>query len=506
MKKIVLLLCLFLAGLSVRAQYATPGTGVRLSLANLVTASAAKGSVTYNGGVYFVNDSIKISQNDTLLITTNETLKLENKILITIAGTLIINPPDSVKITAVNTANHFHSLRFEEFSDASVLRKTIVEYGSGIKIVNADIRIDRCIIRYNDRVYNSGAINLSGCRPRITNSKFIRNSRSAILTPANIASAPIIRNNWFFENSTENANYPQINLGPSGNDTIYITGNTVIGINTPAYNAGGISVSNLLATGSSGFFMQGNHISTNRYGIGVVGNNLKGYIKRNKIEGNNVNPNALTGGSGINFNSSTSTQQVVAARNIIRNNQWGITIQSGSSVTLGPKPMLGRIGSTDTANVGLNQIYNNFNVGTSGQVWDLYNNTTDSIYAENNFWGTTNLADIEDHIYHKVDNNLHGFVKFTSSPVVSGLNAEIAKGSLLVYPNPAQDLITFKNAMVSGEKGTVRFYNSVGKVVLRAEINASETTVNTQQLPNGFYTYRLDNGSKTVSGKLVINR
>jgi hypothetical protein len=513
MIRIILLCSFLLAGLVANAQYTTPNTGVKWNLNNLVTASVAKGSVTYTGGVYFVNDSITIAANDTLQITTNETLKLENKIMIKVEGVLLVNPPDSVKITALNQTNRFHSVRFENGTKTSLLRKTIVEYGNGIRVLNANIKIDRCIVRYNDKQYQSSAINISGSKPEITNCKIYRNVAAAIGSPASGGGgcSPVIRNNWIFENVTTPANMPQINLGPGRTDTIVVSGNTVIGIAASTYNSGGIGVSNLLGgTAITTCVIKNNTVLTNRYGITFTGVNMKGFIKQNRIEGNKVNPNALTGGSGINLNGQP-TLEVLVARNIIRDNLWGITVQNGANQVPGPKVNLGRVGSADTANVGMNQIYNNYNNGSSGQVWDLYNNTSDSIYAENNYWGTTNLTDIEDHIFHKDDNANHGFVDYLPlfQPVISGLTSEIAAAELNVYPNPANDLVTLQlNGMVLSPKSMLRFYNAIGQevLVIKPAQNQSKLEVNTSELPVGFYTYRLENAGKSQTGRFVISR
>src|SRR5688572_27826833 len=204
MKRILLLCCLFLAGLAAHAQYTTPNTGVKWNLNNLVTASVAKGSVTLTGGTYFMNDTVTIAANDTLQITTNETLQMETKIMLKVEGVLIVNPPDSVKITAKNPANKFHSVRFENANKASLLRKTIVEHGNGIRVLSAKVKIDRCIVRYNDKQYQSSAINISGATPEISNCKIYRNVAAAIGSPASGGGgcSPIIRNNWIFENVT----------------------------------------------------------------------------------------------------------------------------------------------------------------------------------------------------------------------------------------------------------------------------------------------------------------
>src|SRR5690606_24786905 len=125
-----------------------------------------------------------------------------------------------------NPVNTFHTLRFENSTKTSRLNKTIVEYGSGIRVLDARLVMDSCIVRFNERVAQSGAINVSGSqRLTITNSKIYRNARAGVSTPAN-GGRVVIKNNWFFENGQEAGLHPQINLGPApANDTLVVTGN-----------------------------------------------------------------------------------------------------------------------------------------------------------------------------------------------------------------------------------------------------------------------------------------
>ncbi|KAA9331123.1 T9SS type A sorting domain-containing protein [Adhaeribacter soli] len=506
MKKIYLLLGLMLAYTGAKAQYVSPNTGQKLTMNSLLTA----GAVTNTGGAYILSADLTISENDTLSITTNETLRLADNIRITIKGAMLVNPPDSVKITADNPANTFHTLRFESSTKVSKLKKTLVEYGSGVRVIDAGLEMDSCVVRFNERVAQSGAINISGTIPvTVANSRIYRNARSGISTPSN-GGTVIIRNNWLFENGTEPGLYPQINLGISNNGPLIITGNTIIGINATTNRSGGIGISNLLTNPTvTNCLIEKNTIRYNSYGVGITGGNIHGYIKRNLIENNNVNPTVLTTGSGLNFNTTTTNQLMVAARNIIRNNHWGVTIQAGTKVASGPRPSLGRIGSADTADVGMNRIYNNVN-GAGPQIWDLYNNTTDTVYAENNDWGTNNLVDIEDHIYHKTDSSTHGFVDYLPLyQPVTGTVKELAKSGFKVYPNPASGFVIIKaNATLLSGKTNVRFFNALGQEVLtlQPQVKGGELRIDTQKLPAGIYTYRIENNEKVTAGKLMINR
>lgn len=379
------------------ANYTTPGTGRNWNLDSLVTFSG--GNVTYSGGKYFVNDTLIISASDTIKVLTNLEMKFATLVFADIYGVFIVNPPDSAKITAQDTNTKYLGLKFEDQSDGSYLKKLIFEYGNSIRMLDCDLLIDNCIIRFNNfnNTFASGAISLFRSNSIITNNKIYRNRRAAIVSGSNIASSPIIENNIIYENDTENGNYPQINFGATGPTPMVIRGNTITGMFT---NSGGIS---FLPSGSIPYvIIENNIIKKNRYGIAIAGGSSNFYINNNIIDSNNIQGTPSLGGSGINFNGN-ATQNSIVTRNIIRGNLWGVTIQGTA------KPNLGNLINADTTDIGLNEIYNN---GNSGKIFDLFNNTPDSIRAQNNYWGTGSQDTAEAHIFHRPDSTVLGPVVY----------------------------------------------------------------------------------------------
>ena len=396
MKKILLFLFLLLFTNSY-SNYSTPGTGVTWDLDSLVAFSG--GNVTLSGSDYMVNDTIIITAGDTVKVLTNSTMKFSTAVFIDIFGILIIDPADSVLITAQDTTLKYLGLKFEDLSDGSMLRKVIMEYGNSIRMLDCNILIDSCIIRYNtlNSSFASGAISFFRSNSIVSNCTIFRNRRAAIVSGANIASSPQILNNLIYENDVDNANVPQINFGATGVNPMIIKGNTIIGLFT---NSGGIS---FLPVGSiPKAIIEDNIIKHNRYGIAIAGGSSSFYINNNIIDSNNIQGDPALGGSGINFNGS-ATQNSIVTRNIIRGNLWGITIQGTAN------PNMGNLSSSDTADIGLNEIYNN---GNSGSIFDLYNNTVNPIFAENNYWGTGNADSVEAHIFHNPDNPSLGIVDY----------------------------------------------------------------------------------------------
>ncbi len=201
----------------------------------------------------------------------------------------------------------------------------------------------------------------------------------------------------------------QVSIGLQGNNSPIIRNNEIYGGSGQV--TGGIS---LWVSGSSSYsnmLCEGNSIHDNSYGITLYSTSsgiINAVVRNNEIYNNTTNPNTLVSGSGINVNGSTFNTPVLT-KNTIYGNWWGITIQNGTSVQAGPSPNIGNIENADTTDDGLNIIYNNIQ---GSDVYDLYNNCTNDIMAQNNDWGVYDSTLIEDHIFHKVDDPAHGLVVF----------------------------------------------------------------------------------------------
>ncbi|MFC2093596.1 T9SS type A sorting domain-containing protein [Bacteroidota bacterium] len=364
-----------------------------------------------------------------------------------------------------------------------------MEHGNSIRLLDSDMLIDSCIIRFNTQnsSFGSGTISLFRSNPIIKNNKIFRNRRAAIQSGANIASSPLIENNIIFENDVDNYNTPQINFGATGTAPLIIRGNIIRGFYT---NAGGIA---FLPVGNANVIIENNIITHNRYGIALLGgSNITAIISNNRIDSNNIQGEPNRGGSGINFNG-TSQQNTIVKYNLIRNNLWGITIQDHA------RPNLGNINNADTTDDGLNHIYNNSN---SGLIYDLYNNSPDSISAQNNYWGTTILDSVENHIFHKPDNPSLGFVNYIPIYVptnINGTNLTVTGYKLYdAYPNPFNPTTTIRYELPKG--GTVKLilYDMLGREVSKFVNNEFKTAgsysvvLNGINMSSGLYLYILE--------------
>ncbi len=84
---------------------------------------------------------------------------------------------------------------------------------------------------------------------------------------------------------------------------------------------------------------------------------------------------------------------------IITQNKYGVVIFSRS------EPDLGRYPPIEGKSIGKNHIFNNFD-------FDIYNHSVKNIYAQNNFWNTSNSNEIRFSIYDDLENPSSGHVIF----------------------------------------------------------------------------------------------
>ena len=482
------------------AQYITPGTGKVWTLDSLVTNSA--GAVTFSGGSYLFNNNITLANSDTLKILNNATVKVAGTMLFTIYGTIIINPPDSVKFTAIDTTSKYMGFRLDSLSDASVMKRLIFEHANSIYFFNSDALLDSSIIRYNTYSGSgarSGAIYLYRANPVISNCTIFGSYRSAIGSGSNIASSPTIINNLIYGNNVTNGNYPQINLGAGGTQPVIIKNNQILRAST---NSGAMGF--LPIGGIPSLIIENNIIKNNRFGIGILAGGINAYINNNIIDSCNTQGNPALGGSGINFAGGWTTSSVIVTRNTVRWNLWGVTIQNTA------KPNLGNLTSPDTTDVGLNNIYGN---GNTGKIYDLYNNTPDTIKAENNYWGTDNLDTVEAHIFHKADSSTLGYVDFLPIKTLTGIVSNPVKVDsyefMNIYPNPFNPEVLIKFRIKTDGFTRIRVYDLLGRevyVIANEYLKAGEYERNwlSKGLPSSVYVVRLETQTGNIAKRVAI--
>ncbi|MCF6306466.1 MAG: T9SS type A sorting domain-containing protein [Flavobacteriaceae bacterium] len=491
MKHIYLSICLFLITISIAVAqtYTTPNTGVNWTLDDIANASPS--TITVSGSDYTLLENLVISENDMLVLGSDLTLSIDSDLLVTVFGTFLIDG-NSVTITAIDQTAPYNGFRFEEFSQINI-QNTTIEYGGGLRVLTEDFTLNNCTITNNvEGGATTGAvISLTRGIPQITNNTISFNELPAIASAANNTVSAYIYNNHIEGNNQLNTNRPQINMGTTMvNDTLKIIQNTIIG-NPSLDQVGGIAVANLVG-GSIRANINYNTIQNNRYGLTIVGPDSFANLYNNIIEDNNTQNIPLQGGSGVSLNTNSGTMEVIAEGNQIRRNLWGITVIGTASINLGD--------GVDS------QGYNIFSEnGNEGELYALYNNTSNTIMAKNNCWieGQVNtLADAESVIFHQVDDASLGEVAFdpvgTNCENLSTEDVEIESFSF--YPNPSNGKINFNNIHSFTE---ITIYGIQGNLLLNKAISEGENKL-TFNLPKGLYFISFTNEAQRVVRKLLV--
>lgn len=464
------------------SQFTSPGTGVTYNLPAL--AAAAPSVLQDMGTFYYMRNNITISAGDQLTIDANTVIKVDSEVGLYVFGTYKTSASDVV-IEAMDSAFPFKGIRFEDGAIAE-MRNTTVSYGGGIRVLTANFSMENCTVKNNfGGISTSGAVSFSKGSPVIKNSKFLQNSKPALGSAANASVAAIIEGNYFYQNNRENTNAPQINMGPSGNDTIKIINNTIIG-DRALTRVGGISASALIAV-SNKFKIEGNIIRDNRYGITSNGGTSSGIIKNNIIENNDVEPNPQNGGSGISL---YGAKNVIIRDNKIRNNLWGITLINNATTDLG----------TD-ASPGNNIFFNNTN---GGKTYALYNNTPNMVNAKNNCWKEGELSNdmmVEEVIVHQPDVSTSGLVVFTpylcSVPLYT---VNVTKNDLKIYPVPNHGNFTLEYP----HSGSLVITDVSGKTVYEGNIQNGKNHMRLNILP-GVYFMKIVSNTEKITRQIIIN-
>lgn len=152
--------------------------------------------------------------------------------------------------------------------------------------------------------------------------------------------------------------------------------------------------------------------------------------------------------------------------------------------------------------------------------YELYNDIpsgSPSVKAFNNYWGSTSTQHIDSVIYDFFDNSAKSVVyysPFLSSqvvvdtsciPVITGIMNKIGtETNFTVFPNPASIYLSVVCDNVINE-GSIEIYNVLGCIVLIENFtNASFKEISIQNIPNGIYFIRLNDGGKSYCKKIII--
>lgn len=470
-------------------EYISSGDGQVITFDSLSNISESGVEKIYQH-TFKVNNDFTISPNDTLRLANYDTIKLADGITITIEGFADFNPSDTAIITRIDDLSAPKGIYIQGDSSSALIQKVRFEY-AGIKSSSiSGVTIKNSTFTLVNNLLSSSAINLVKGSNIIDNCTFLSNQSSAVGSGANIPCSLTFTNNYLFDNNTDNANRPQINMGPAGDGSIIITNNTIIG--TQRSKVGGIAVANLLGvTGENNVIISNNYVTACRYGITTNGK-MNAVISDNQIIDNKYDPNPMTGGSGISIYDSNNLQNAMITGNRIEENLWGITIVSGGNVNIGKLI----VDSTDEDyNPGQNVFVNN---GNNGLLYDLYNNSPNTIYAQGNTWNVTvqDSISIENVIYHKNDDATLGEVIFMYHPIINN-TSDYSNNNFGYYL--LDKTLYFLNELPN----VIKIYNLNGALVYNNE-NNTNNKVSLDNLKSGIYILHLEK-DKVINCKIFID-
>jgi len=384
--------------------YVTANDGTKYTLEKL---SAIEGSgVTRQDKVYTMTESVTVSEKDTFCIESGVTLKMASGVQLRIEGTADFEAAERVLIT--RNAEDDTPKGIYMCTDLQVTKFKNIDFEyAGLRNFGAyGLDIDNCTFRYNNGKQSSAgalAVGSDGACFNITNCTFEYNTVPGIGGGANFTNGVVIDNCKFIDNNTKNANKPQLNLTVGGNNDIVVSNCTFTGAQRT--KVGAIAVSNMMGlSGTNKTTIENNDIRGHRYGITTLGAQTV-TIKNNTIVDNQYETNAVNGGSGISIYDSNGLQTVTITGNYIEKNLWGITIIGGKSINIGKT----EDPNADDYNPGKNVFKDN---GNNGVLYDLYNNSANTVYAQGNHWNVDEQTaeKIETVIFHKNDDSTLGEV------------------------------------------------------------------------------------------------
>ena len=495
MKKLLLVSSLTILAATMNAQdFTTQGDGTTYTLESL--SAIAESGVTKDGNVYTMLSNVTIAAGDKFELDNGATLKLGGGILLRIEGEADLDVTDRALVTRNAETDVPKGIGYyvEDGSGSATVRNVDFEYCS-LRDGTAAMEIENCTFRYaTSALSSSGALSLSenGGTCTVTNCTFEENEVPAIGGGANVACGLVVDNCTFYDNNTANSNRPQINVTVGGDNDIVIKNSTLTG--NKRTMVGAISVANIfgMIEGTNNVLIENCEIRDHRYGITTNGT-LNAVIKDNRIISNKYETNAMNGGSGISIYDSGQAQTVMISGNYIEDSLWGITIIGGYNINCGKTDDP----TAEDYNPGGNVFVNN---GNNGELFDLYNNGTSTVYAQGNKWNVAEQTaeEIEKVITHKADIAELGEVIYMPPMTDEGgiSSAEQETG------NAYFDQIGKRIIADAADGTTVELYTLNGQ--LAATYSIAGGTAELGELSQGIYIAKINIEGKFIAIKCVL--
>ena len=410
MKKIYSFLLMAAVAVGAMADdFVSDGTG-NVYTFNSLSQIEGTGVTLQDDGSYLVSADFTIAEGDVLQLQNNDVIKMADGVRVTINGDADFAPADTAVVTRdLEESKPKGFWMLGDNGNANLKNVTFEYVGVTFGGENSSLHANNCTFTlYNGKMNSSGALGFNAsCDGNIVeNCYFIENQLNAIGNGATNPVGIIIRNCVFWHNTTDNRNKPQINLTVGGDYDVLIADNEIIGGQFTL--SGGIALSNMMGLAHTGTnIVENNYIADNRYGITTIGS-VDAIIRNNSMVDNHYETNPNNGGSCISVYDSSSSSNIYIEGNWMEGGLWGITIVTGA-----PNVNLGKTENRDAEdyNPGNNTFVNN---GNGGVFYDLYNNGTNTVWAQGNTWNVEEQTEenIEEVIYHQVDDPSKGLVIF----------------------------------------------------------------------------------------------
>ena len=451
------------AGNAFADDYATDGTGKLYTLESL--SEISESGVTKDGKVYTMANNVTITAGDSFSIEPGATIKMGDAVEFRINGTADMLSTASEPVTVTRNLETDAPKGITLNSDTGVTSFSYFnfEYASLRNLSGTGLDLSDCTFRYaNGKLASTGALTLgmSGACFTVSHCTFEYNEVPAIGGSVLADCGLIIDGCTFIDNNTANTNKPQVNITAGGENSIIISNSTFTGAQRDM--VGGLAIANWTnLAGSNTVLIDNNTFENHRYGVTLYGF-VDATLLENKIINNSYASSAMAGGAGVSIYDYGTKPKVVMTGNTISGNLWGVTVIGGESVNFG---------KTDDPNAAdYNEGHNVFsNNGNGGVLYDLYNNSTVTVYAQGNKWGVDEQTaeKIETVIYHKYDNSALGEVIYTPAWDGEGSVAKIAN----------DDIATYLNGVVKAEGAVINVYTTSGKLVATAHDEANLLTL-----------------------------
>ena len=403
--------------------FVTDGTG-NVYTFNALSQIEGIGVTLQEDGSYLVSADFTIAEGDVLQLQNIDVIKMADGVRITLDGDADFAPADTAVVTRDAEGSKPKGFWMMGENGNATLKNVTFEYvGVVFGGANSSLTANNCTFTlHNGKSSSSGALSFNAsCGGNVVeNCYFIENTLNAIGNGATNPVGIIIRNCLFWHNTTDNRNKPQINLTVGGDYDVLIADNQVIGGQFTL--SGGIGLSNMMGLAHSGInIIENNYIADNRYGITTIGS-VDAIIRNNTMIDNCYDPNPNNGGSCVSIYDSSSSANIYMEGNWMEGGLWGITVPTGA-----PNINLGKVEDPEAEdyNPGNNTFVNN---GNGGELYDLFNNGTATIWAQGNTWNVAEQTEenIEQVIYHQVDDPSKGLVIFMPAKTPSTAVEEVS--------------------------------------------------------------------------------